>query len=347
MKSFIDLDRTFANQPREIGAMLSGIDTGKGREQLFANQAPTLLQRLAESARVASITASNAIEGVVVESETAERIVDGSSRFRNRNEREFAGYRDATDALMNEDPSERLTVPFALHLHRLLFHHSGGRGGHLKTGQNLIVSYEQGRRETLFTPPPPAETEFLLSELLLRFERARREERTHPLLLVSALVLDFLAIHPVADGNGRLARLITLRQLLGDDYGVARYISVEQLIFRSKNSYYASLFESQLHWHEGQHTIWPWAAYFVTILADAYRAFEERLDAAGPQGNKQSRVREFVLSQGPPEFKRRDVERALPDVSDATVRLVLNELRMEGAIEATGAGRGARWRRVD
>jgi Fic family protein len=344
MRSFIDLDKTFANQPRELGVILARVDTGRGREQLFEDQAPGLLLQLAESARIASITASNAIEGVMVEGETAERIAEGSSRFRNRNEREFAGYRDATDSLMNGEESEPLTVPFTLHLHRLLFHHTKARGGHLKTDQNLIVSYQGGHREVIFTPSPPEETELLLTELLVRFEDAKEEGSTHPLLLIAAMVLDFLAIHPVADGNGRLARLLTLHQLLACGYGVARYISVEQLIFESKNSYYANLYESQRRWHDGEHLIWPWATYFARILEDAYRAFEARVGAGSPQGNKQHRVREYVLSQGPQEFKRRDIERAHPDISDATVRLVLNELRLEKLIEAEGPGRGARWR---
>src|SRR3954465_5084216 len=102
MKSFIDLDKTFANQPRELGVILARIDTGRGREQLFEDQAPALLQQLAESARIASITASNAIGGVGAGGETGERIAGGSSRFRNRNEREFAGYRDATDSLVHD-----------------------------------------------------------------------------------------------------------------------------------------------------------------------------------------------------------------------------------------------------
>ena len=62
-------------------------------------------------------------------------------------------------------------------------------------------------------------------------------------------MVDFLAIHPVADGNGRLARLLTTHELLGQDYRVARYVSVEQRNYESKNSYYQALYESQRGWH--------------------------------------------------------------------------------------------------
>lgn len=346
MRSFVDLDRTFSNQPMELGPILARIDTGRGQERLFEDQAPGLLERLAEDARVASITASNAIEGVVVESTTAERIAAGSRRFRNRNEKEFAGYRDAMDALARLDAPERLTIPFALRLHRQLFRYSGGRGGHLKRDQNLIVSYESGRRETIFTPPPPAETEFLLAELLTRYGDAKREGHAHPLILTAALILDFLAIHPVADGNGRLARLLTMHELLRDGYGVARYVSVERLIFESRNGYYASLYESQRDWNEGTHSIWPWTSYLGKILADAYTSFERRVAGATTSGNKRERVRDFVLHQAPAEFRWRDVARAFPDVSGPTIRLVLNALRDEGRIRSTGSGPGARWHRL-
>jgi hypothetical protein len=80
MRSFVDLDKTFGDQPRVLGAILSRIDTGRGRERLFEDQLPELLSQLSENARVASITASNAIEGVVLESERAERIAEGSGR---------------------------------------------------------------------------------------------------------------------------------------------------------------------------------------------------------------------------------------------------------------------------
>ena len=148
-----------------------------------------MLKRLSENARIASITASNAIEGVVVEGERAARIVEGAPRFRNRSEQEFAGYRDAIDGLMRADAPEPLTVSFVLFLHRQMFAYSGGRGGYLKTDENLIVSYESGGREIVFTPPAPEETEFLLTELFARYEQMKGEQQAHPLVLIGALVL--------------------------------------------------------------------------------------------------------------------------------------------------------------
>jgi len=347
MRSFVDLDRTFGGQPRELGAVLARIDTGRGREQLFLERRPELLKRLSENARVASITASNAIEGVVVERGRAERIVAGAPRFRNRSEQEFAGYRDAIDALMRSDSHEPLTVPFALHLHRQLFYYADGRGGHLKADENLIVSYETGSREVVFTPPGPERTEFLLTELFARYNDLKGEGRTHPLVLIGALVLDLLAIHPVADGNGRLARLLTTHELLSQGYGVARYVSIEQRIFESKNTYYDRLYKSQRGWHEREHDIWPWTSYLAQVLGGAYDDFERRVGTAAEEpGSKQDRVREYILQQAPPEFRRRDIERALPEVSPATVRLAINELRDRKQIVAEGAGPSARWRQL-
>jgi Fic family protein len=346
MQSFVDLDKTFDGQPRELGAILSKIDTGRGRERLFEDQMPELLSQLSEHARIASITASNAIEGVILDGNRAERIAEGARRFRNRNEREFAGYRDAVDDLMRLSEYEPLSIPFVLNLHRLIFRHSNGRGGHLKTDQNLIVSYESGHREIVFTPAAPEETEFLLGELLVRYGNAKREGDTHPLILIGALIVDFLAIHPVADGNGRLARLLTTHELLAQGYGVARYVSVEQRVFESKNAYYASLYESQRGWHEGEHTIWPWTSYLASVLADAYGDFEQRVAVKSVRAtSKQGRVRDHILVQAPSEFRRRDIERALPDISPATIRLVLNELRDSHRIESAGSGPSARWRR--
>ncbi len=68
--------------------------------------------------------------------------------------------------------------------------------------------------------------------------------------------------------------------------------------------------------------------------------------AAEETRTKQDRVRDYILEHAPPEFRRRDVERALPEVSPATIRLVINELRDGEQIVGHGGGPGARWRRL-
>jgi hypothetical protein len=59
MYTFADLT-IFDRQPAGLGVLLSDIDTGRGRQELFADQVPELLSALATQTRVASIRASNA-----------------------------------------------------------------------------------------------------------------------------------------------------------------------------------------------------------------------------------------------------------------------------------------------
>ena len=123
-------------------------------------------------------------------------------------------------------------------------------------------------------------------------------------------------------------------------------MSIEQRVFESKNTYYDRLYRSQRGWHDGEHDIWPWTVYLAQIVAGAYEDFAARVATADePEGSKQDRVRTYILHQAPTVFRRREIERALPEVSPATVRLVINELRDRGAIVAEGGGPTARWRR--
>lgn len=96
MRSFADLDRLVGRVPADIVMRLRSIDTGRGSEALYRHQLPALLTELANRARIQSITASSAIEGVVVpDAARAERIIEGTAGvLRNRSEQELAGGKD-------------------------------------------------------------------------------------------------------------------------------------------------------------------------------------------------------------------------------------------------------------
>jgi Fic family protein len=351
MKSFQDPARTFAGMPAALGPLLKSVDQGSGRQQLYEDQVPELLRGLAQQTKIESITASNAIEGVEVDPDRAEVLAgNGSSHFRNRSEKEFAGYADALDALMREDDFEPLTVPRLLEFHRKMLAHTDGRGGYLKREDNQIASREpDGTKRIIFRPPPWRGTEGLLSGLCSSYGYTLDEGAVHPLIALAAFILDLLAIHPVLDGNGRMARLATTRELLRLGYGVARYVSVEQRIYESKNSYYTALEQSQRGWYDGEHSIWPWTEYLIRILAESYEDFESRVAAGRGMegGTKQARIRQWAIHEAPGEFELRDVRRAVPGVSDPTIRLALRALRDEGRLVAEGVGRGAKWRRLE
>ena len=267
--------------------------------------------------------------------------------FRNRNEKEFAGYRDAIDYVTRLDTLDYPTVGLALHLHRLLYRHTDGRGGYLKDEDNEISDRdEHGRRYTVFHPVGHQQTAFFIHELMTRYEEAGKHQKAHPLVLLAAFIVDFLAIHPVIDGNGRVARLLTAYELLRLDYGVSRYASIEQRIYETKNSYYAALEASQRNWHHGSHSIWPWAKYLLEVLAEAYDDFEARVAAAGSGLSKQERVRHHVLAVAPDRFTFRDVTAALPGISAPTIRKALTAMRDEGLIRSEGKGAGAVWIKV-
>ncbi|GAA1139916.1 hypothetical protein GCM10009583_07230 [Ornithinicoccus hortensis] len=137
--SFANLDRVLGAVPAPLVMTLRDVDRGQGSEDLYLHQVPDLLTELAHRARVASITASSALEGVVVKDRgrAAAIIANKPIELRTRNEREFAGYRAALDDLFAEDWGP-LNVGLLLHLHRLLLGETKASGT-FKQSDDLVV----------------------------------------------------------------------------------------------------------------------------------------------------------------------------------------------------------------
>ena len=348
MRSFADLDALIGLVPAQVVTRLSAIDFGRGSEALYRDQMPGLLTELANRARVQSITASSAIEGIIVaDADRAQRIIDRrTTTLRNRSEQGLAGYRDAQDYLFRED-WRPLNAGLILHLHRLLFAHTPMPAGAFKTEDNLVVDRSpDGSTTVRFKPVSAASTPFAIDDLIKRYEHAVKAGEHHSVLLSGLFVLDLLVIHPFEDGNGRVARLLTGAMLGEHGYTVGRYVSLEQAVAESADTYYQALLDSTRGWHEGTADPWPWLSYFTSVIAGTYTVFADRAAAAQTSGTKQQRVREHVLRYAPATFRLADIRTALPGVSDQTIRLVLEQLRGEGKVRADGTGRSATWTRI-
>lgn len=186
-----------------------------------------------------------------------------------------------------------------------------------------------------------------MEQLHQQFNASWESGQIEPLILIPTYVLDFLCIHPFRDGNGRMARLLTLLLLYRAGYEVGRYISLEEMVERTRESYYDALLQSSRGWHQSKHDPRPWWEYFLgVVLLGSYQEFEHRVGSVTePRGAKRQMVFNFVTRQIR-EFKYADVERACPGVSRPTINRALSELRRRGVIRCLVTGRNALWEKT-
>lgn len=320
----------------------------RGKEALFKQQSPQVLQALRENAVIQSTESSNRIEGVVAPPQRIRDLVAKRTEPANRSEQEIAGYRDVLNTIHTNSADMPLTANLVLQLHRDLFQFVPGGGGRWKATDNDITETRaDGTKVLRFKPLAAHLTPDAMTHLHDAYRQKLDAGTVEPLLLLSAYALDFLCIHPFADGNGRMARLLSLLLLYQAGYDVGRYISLEGVIEQTKEGYYDSLYASSQGWHEARHSLVPWWEYFVGVmLVKAYRDFEDRVGVTSARrGAKRDMIRDAV-SRLPNRFRYADLERALPAVSRPTIARALRELRAEGAIRCLNPGRDATWEKT-
>lgn len=325
-------------------ATMRALGEYRGKQQLYFAQSPEVLSDLRQLAVIESTESSNRLEGVIVPKNRLKSLVIKNATPKSRSEQEVAGYRDAL-ALIHESAEH---MPFSegvvRQLHTMLYRYMPQAGGQWKaTNNDIVEKHADGTVRVRFRPVPAHLTPMAMTDLVGTYQAANDRHLADPLVLIPLSVLDFLCIHPFPDGNGRVARLVTLLLLYQCDYAVGRYISLERIFEESKESYYETLEASSQGWHEGRHDVRPWLDYFWGALLRAYREFEERVGTIERgRGAKGDRVRAEVQKRTLP-FSISEIEQACPGISRDTVRMVLRAMKADGLIASTGKGRGAKW----
>lgn len=330
-------------------ATIQRLGQARGRQDLFVQQSPEQLDVLRQAAIIESSESSNRIEGVTAAPGRVKALVLKSSEPRDRSEQEIAGYRDVLNLIHESHPHMTFTVNVILQLHSMLYRYLAAEGGRFKPADNDII--ERGPDGQVvrirFKPTPAALTPQAMDDLVAGYRQLADGEEIEPLVIVPLAVLDFLCIHPFRDGNGRMARLLTLLLLYHYDYQVGRYISLERIIEESKQTYYEALEKSSQGWHEGEHDVGPWLNYFWGMMIRAYGEFEDRVGTLlSGKGSKTEQIKKAVARRLAP-FSIAELEADCPGVSRDMVRHVLRQMRDEGLVEVEGRGRGARWHRKE
>lgn len=340
MRKFDYIKRPETLLTPEIVQMIASIHEHKGKQELFLEANIDELKTLLEVALIQSTGASNRIEGIFTSDKRLEELVSQKSEPRNRSEQEIAGYREVL-ATIHE--SYEYVVPrpnIILQLHRDLYSYSqGAAGGSYKNSDNVIAEIDaEGNQKARFIPVPAFQTTDAMEELCSRFLEAWEADHMDKLVLIPMFILDFLCIHPFNDGNGRMSRLLTLLLFYKAGYIVGKYVSIEMLIEKTKETYYEALQASSAGWHENENSYAPFVKYYLGIILKAYNEFENRVEHLKNRSlSKPDRIK-AIIDQKVGKITKKEIMELCPDISKVTVERTLTELVKSGYIAKVGAG---------
>jgi Fic family protein len=342
MKTLQQLQSAGISVPMQINWQLGDLMEYRGKQALFSRQVPQKLKALREHALIESAVSSNRIEGVEVDQKRIKTLVFGAPAYKDRDEEEVAGYREALNWIHSEAAALPLSEKTILRFHKMSRGSIWDAGKYKDKPVDIVEIMPNGERRIRFKSVSPEETPALMRQSVNIMDALLKDCRVQPLILLGALNLDFLCIHPFRDGNGRVSRLLLLQTCYHLGLEVGRYISLERIIEQNKERYYETLRLSSQGWHEGKHDPWPYIGYLLFILKQAYQEFEERVgQIEAPRGEKTALIETAIRQLK--TFSISDIQRACPSVSVDLIRRTLKIMQDKNEVKCTRKGRSAKW----
>lgn len=325
----------------EIVNMLSSLHEFRGKQELYIEAESDILTALLNIAKIQSTKASNKIEGIYTSDERLEALVMEKAEPQNRSEEEIAGYREVLATVHDSYEYISIRPNNILQLHRDLYGFSSSdTGGRFKNTDNVIAeSGKDGKQSVRFAPVPAFQTAEAMEALCSEFNSAIDRSEYDPLLLIPMFILDFLCIHPFNDGNGRMSRLLTLLLLYRSGYIVGKYISMEMLIEKTKETYYEALQNSSIGWHDNTSDYTSFVRYYLGVVLKGYNDFQDRVEHLKYRKISKTERVKAVFEKKLGIIKKSDIATLCPDISETTIERSLKELLESGYIEKVGKGR--------
>ncbi len=267
----------------EITRLLGELDDFKGHWRRVAEIRAERLAQLRQVSTIESTASSTRIEGAELSDEEVARVLEGLhvDSFRERDEAEVRGYGDLLTLVFESYSEISLTENHLKQLHGILLRHSRKdarhRGEYKKLDNHVVAKHPDGKEEVVFHTASPFDTPHRMTELITVTNEAFALGHVHVLFVLARFIVDFLAIHPFQDGNGRLARAVTTLLLLRTGYEYVPYASLERVIEENKASYYAALRTSQLAMRKAPAKFGDWLIFLLRALGVQKRSLEAKL----------------------------------------------------------------------
>jgi len=185
--------------------------------------------------------------------------------------------------------------------------------------------------------------ESLCDEFILAWE----EDRIDKLILIPMFFTDLMCIQPFESGNEKFCWIVALLLLQRAGYKIGKYVSLDSQIEKSRLTYTNVLMASSEGWEEEQNNYSMFAAYFLSLVGQAYTEFEDKLKIPGEKKQKKpDRIRELIDARNT-QITKKEIMQMFPDISKVTVERALTDLVKSGYIIKVGAGPSTAYVKAD
>lgn len=218
---------------------------------------------------------STSIEGNVLNEYQVEKVAEG--KMVQAEDAQIKEVKNYLSALKKVDALSEKNKDFSkadiLDIHKIIT--SGlvelKKSGHFRPGTVYIVNVEPGgKEEVAYTPPLASQVPLLIDELL---DWLKKAQAVHPVMRAGLLHYQFVTIHPFTDGNGRVARILTLLHLYQSDWDFKKSLVLEDYYNRDRKKYYENLQTAETYKKRENIDLTGWLEYFV----EGFRIEAEKL----------------------------------------------------------------------
>lgn len=333
----------------ELLRIISEIDEFNGGWKVQNNLNPEYLTKLRHVATIESIGSSTRIEGAKLTDHEIESLLGkvGQESFANRDEQEVIGYAEVMEMVFENFEHISISENYIKQLHISLLRHSDKdvrHRGEYKKHANSVEAFDAlgNSLGIVFETTSAFNTPKQMQDLIYWARESLEDKSFHPLIVIAAFNVVFLAIHPFQDGNGRLSRVLISLFMLKAGYAYIPYSSLESIIEKSKDAYYLALQRTQKTLNI--ETDWqPWLNFFLRALKkqkDHLKIKLDKLEAYSELPNESVSIMQYLDIHG-----RITISEAYglnPKVSKPTVKNRVTELVKMHLIERHGKAR-ATW----
>jgi Fic family protein len=296
---------------------------------------------LERQAKLEEAVSSIGVEGTVVSFEQAKAITTGARdvKIGEKERREFESYYRTLE-FIKEYVDSSLSIGFLLKIHEhITTGDSKALPGKIRVEQNAV---KRGGK-IIYIPPPTSQVGFLLDEFIKWFNRVAEDKKFSPIIAGAICHFWFVWIHPFADGNGRVARILTTLLLFKKRSEGIKYFALSDYYNKNQEQYYEALkttnkCDSSKPSMNFSADISPWLTFFVEsflkqvekieIVTNRILQLNIRVDHLRRDGlitEPQDKVLSFLYSREKPSYQ--ELAAHLGGVTPGRVNQIMKPLR--------------------